>query len=629
MWQFFLIFLLSSLVCSFGQAGAPAFQESKLVVVGESEAWRRILHFKPRWISGRLQSKNEGADFFLSPRGREDSVEELRQTIKAFWSDTPHGKLKQPAVCAFPWRLKFLKKELGISPPPRDCPELKRFLGQFQAHSVSLVFSSAAPNNPASMFGHTFLKINSKSSELLDWGINFAAATPEDENPLRFVAWGLTGGYVGQFSMQPYFQKVNEYVHAESRDLWEYELSLSPEESVDLLKHLWELETNGEFDYYFLDENCSYQLLAAIEAIRPAWKLTDFSLHVIPADTIKKVMSISGAVTQVKFRPSLQRQFKSAYVALNPVERDEFLKVSKSRDGASVEKINSVAVLNALAVQYSYDQQRQKHPPNPAYRAQLLGRRSRFPPGDLAKVSEPPTRPELGHDSYRLGVWGGASRRQAGDQNFVALSLKTAYHDLLNRDVGYAPLTQIDGPALDLRFNLKESRISIEKITGVEVTSLYPLGLLEQRLSWKLSAYSWNVKDFGCDECHVLHFDGGVGATTELFTPTWVGFTMAVLQSEVGDSFGKGYRYGPGIHAGFIWQGMEDFKFMATGYHWWDLQQEDRPERYIRGSLDAAYAFERNWDFRSGYQKIWHPQAGSYGEQNQDEQIQLQLNRYF
>jgi hypothetical protein len=41
----------------------------------------------------------------------------------------------------------------------------------------------------------------------------------------------LTGQYPGEYSIMPYYRKVKEYGDFESRDLWEYELNLTPEET--------------------------------------------------------------------------------------------------------------------------------------------------------------------------------------------------------------------------------------------------------------------------------------------------------------------------------------------------------------------------------------------------------------
>lgn len=40
----------------------------------------------------------------------------------------------------------------------------------------------------------------------------------------------------------PYYRKVKEYGDFESRDLWEYELNLTPEETRFLVSHIWEMQ---------------------------------------------------------------------------------------------------------------------------------------------------------------------------------------------------------------------------------------------------------------------------------------------------------------------------------------------------------------------------------------------------
>jgi len=72
----------------------------------------------------------------------------------------------------------------------------------------------------------------------------------------------------------PYYSKVNEYLFGESRDLWEYALDLEPSQVEWLVEHLWELVVNGSFDYFYLDENCSFHLLSLLEIAQPQWHLT-------------------------------------------------------------------------------------------------------------------------------------------------------------------------------------------------------------------------------------------------------------------------------------------------------------------------------------------------------------------
>ena len=127
------------------------------------------------------------------------------------------------------------------------------------------------------MFGHTLMTINSKENRkssargLLDYALNYAAYTG-DLDPIRYVLYGLMGGYPGYFSLMAYHTKVREYSDLENRDLWEYRLSLNSEEIERLIHHFWDL-MNTTFDYFYLRENCSYHLLSLILAwFRSEWR---------------------------------------------------------------------------------------------------------------------------------------------------------------------------------------------------------------------------------------------------------------------------------------------------------------------------------------------------------------------
>ena len=57
-----------------------------------------------------------------------------------------------------------------------------------------MVFSSSFASNPGSMFGHTFLKIQTdRKADLLDKGISFAATVPPGEGGIFYVVSGLLG----------------------------------------------------------------------------------------------------------------------------------------------------------------------------------------------------------------------------------------------------------------------------------------------------------------------------------------------------------------------------------------------------------------------------------------------------
>ena len=88
----------------------------------------------------------------------------------------------------------------------------------------------------------------------------------------------------------------------ENRDIWEYDLNLTKAETIKLFNHLWEMQGIGS-DYWFFDENCSYNMLLLLESARPDLYLSTSILWEAPTDTIKKIKK-SGLIDKKKYRPS-------------------------------------------------------------------------------------------------------------------------------------------------------------------------------------------------------------------------------------------------------------------------------------------------------------------------------------
>ena len=61
---------------------------------------------------------------------------------------------------------------------------------------------------------------------------------------------------------------------------------------------------SATFDYYFADENCSYQLLALLQLARDDLDLTSsFNFHAIPSDTVAVLILTRFAQTP-DYRPA-------------------------------------------------------------------------------------------------------------------------------------------------------------------------------------------------------------------------------------------------------------------------------------------------------------------------------------
>lgn len=303
-----------------------------------------------------------------------------------------YGELKTPAACAFPARKLILERDLKLKFPEVKCSAYEEWRAGLPVTDISLVFATAYPNNPASMFGHTFLRLKGPGTgkALLDYAVNFAATAGSDGG-VEFAVLGIFGGYEGHFSLAPYFIKVNEYNHGEARDLWEYPLEISKEGIDIMLAHLWEMEANTWFDYWFFDENCSWQILRLLEVANPQLKLTESApFYIIPAETVR-ILQSSNLLKSPEFRPSLRRQYLSRVSPKTSVEKLD-KKLAYYQLQSRLKKLNSI-------------EEKKYH--------KLLKKRSEIhAPVTPVRVVAAENSPHLGHGLRRVLVSGSDKRQR-------------------------------------------------------------------------------------------------------------------------------------------------------------------------------------------------------------------------
>ncbi|HSY37910.1 MAG TPA: DUF4105 domain-containing protein, partial [Polyangia bacterium] len=147
--------------------------------LAETRDWQVLLHYR-RTLFGGWRSEADGAGFFLAGRtGRRDPAAELAASLAGFLAAGPAGD--EHAQCRFPARWEWLKRTLGVDgrrAPDVVCPALHTWLTGISPEAASLVYATAYVNSPASMYGHTFLRISRSTGEgnpLLDYVVNFAA----------------------------------------------------------------------------------------------------------------------------------------------------------------------------------------------------------------------------------------------------------------------------------------------------------------------------------------------------------------------------------------------------------------------------------------------------------------------
>jgi hypothetical protein len=540
--------------------------------LADEPQWRALLHYRRRVGTG-VVSAADSEWFFQAPDGRSDPRAELHATLARFFATAARLRDGEPAQCALRARYLWLGARLQFDParlPPQPCTEYDAWRAGLAATGVTLIFPEAFMNNPSSMFGHTLLRIDAgapgERQALLAYGVNFSADTGDDGG-IAFAWKGILGYYPGRFGIEPYYDIITRYGDWENRDIWEYELSLSPAEIDLLLAHLWELR-GAEFDYYFFDENCSYQLLALLEAARPSLALTDgFSGAVIPADTVRSVVAAPGLVGGATFRPSNATVLRHAARALPRAHRQLANQIADGETGADDPRLTALRPSAQAAVlgtayelfRHRYSSRRPTTPAEQHRARQMLLARSQVPHegSALPPVAAPAVRPDLGHRSNR--VVAGAGVRDG--RFYLEAGFRPAYHDLLDPVGGYTAGAQIDFLDLTLRYYTKERDPRVHRFTLVDIVSIAAVDAFFFPVSWTVGTGMFSRlipdQDDDLEERYVWRSQGGAGLAIEP-VPGSLAYAFADATVDYSPALEEDHAIGPGARAGFFFFPADD-----------------------------------------------------------------------
>jgi hypothetical protein len=523
--------------------------------LAEERGWTALLHYG-KTITGSYKSKIDDPKFFLSPHGRSDAQAELEATVRSFFQEeiTDGGS----SICRFPARYNWLVEQLQIVTsqlPKAVCSERDNSLALIDAKSAVLVFPVGHINSPASMFGHTLLRIDGSSkSSLISHAVNYSADNT-DLNGLAYAFKGLTGMYKGYFSLMPYYDKVREYNDLEHRDMWEYRLNLTEPEVKRMLEHIWELHKIGS-SYYFLDENCSYNLLFLIEVARPELRLTDMAgIFVVPSDTVRSVIG-SGVIEEVKYRPSQGTKIRkmlslldsdSQKIAYNiTIQKSEPTHV-KNLSIPIVEKIKILDIASGfLQIRYS----RKDIEKDDYSRRYLTVLRERSAlgaaPDDLYQIPEP-GRPEQGHGSTRVSVATGVRRSSV----FGELGIRPQFHALLDPDQGYLAGSQIKFFDTAVRYDTKSDEFYLKTLHILDIFSVAPRDIFFKPVSWKVNTgFDREMLHDGQEHLIYRLNTGGGFAYSSVFGGTW--YVLGEIDVNIGPEFRTLVAAAPGVTIGAI-----------------------------------------------------------------------------
>ena len=297
----------------------------------EEDKWRLLLYYKKCGI-GSYCSLVKSTDFFYSAEGDKNPSAELLATLRNFYKKPIPEKPNEHAQCKFPARLNWLRSKLDLTSLPQlKCKKLSQFKEKMKARTLSLVYASPDFNQPAAIFGHTFLKFNKEVKEnYKDQTVSFFAL-PAQDNILFHIYKGLTGGYKAMYKIAPFSDTRATYNILENRNLWELQLSFTEKEINFLIDHLWEVHS-VVYKYYFIDENCAYYNIYLLDIIRESLGLSSDRIYSVqPMDTIKNLLARDGLFTEAIYHPSSGQIYKHIYLKLmTDPEKQVFIDFMKS-----------------------------------------------------------------------------------------------------------------------------------------------------------------------------------------------------------------------------------------------------------------------------------------------------------
>jgi len=569
--------------------------------------WLRLGHFRKGWFG--WESEADGRGFFAAEDGKGNPEAELDATLRAFFISPPSDASIEHPICRYPARFIWLSEQLGIDAkqlPRVSCQRYEKFKQELDAKSLTLIFSSYFLNNPASAFGHTFLRVNKaergeerEGRELLDYGIDYSAVV-DTNNAALYAFKGLFGLFGGTFQRVPFFYKVREYNDFESRDLWEYDLDFSQKQVDFVVAHLWELG-HTFFRYFYLSENCSYHVLGVLEVADPKLKLVSrLGWPVLPSDTIKVVLKNPGLVRALHYRPSNRTQFKARLQTLSSKELegvDTLIQHSDAKLDGTFSLAEQVRILDAaidlVEIEFARDITKQRGAMNAKgiqLEQALLERRAGLDlDSEELKVPTPARNmPHAGHDSVRLGLGSGYERH---DGLYHTLNFRLALHDLADPARGYPDGAEIEFFSLNTRYYLESPRITLEDFSLVRVKSLTPLSRFDHSLSWMVDTGAKRTEDKGCDGCVAAFGTLAGGLTLEPFGRPFTFFAMAKaeLSLPVRSGYFDVFRFGVGPYGGFRLQFSDDVRAVFSGS--WSYLPGQKPWNIyeLRGALRAQY----------------------------------------
>ncbi|GAA0317732.1 DUF4105 domain-containing protein [Psychrobacter aestuarii] len=510
----------------------------------EHTTWRRLLYFVDKGGITPKRAKSSAVtdrSFYLTKNGQHDPAAEMDALLLAITTHqaradkarTPITLPDDDALCRFPARARWLSAQLGLGDiyTSVDCQNLDNWMDTLSAKQLSVMFAEEYLDNPMSAFAHTLLRIDSQTTGSPEARIRHAYSlndTVDGDAADNFVIYAIksiSGIYDNIIEIDPYPERLTKYVNEDERDVWTYDLALTPAEVEQIMYHVWETKDLA-LPYYFTTDNCASEILRLIDVVRPQNALLQqLPYAVVPAEVITLLQDYQ-LIDGQSYTPSA-------------ATRRQALRNKAAADGEMLDKDALASAIDASDIQT------------------LL-------PDDtlVASDNNPLTRHPLQMASIGVG--------QAGGDRYTEVGIRAGYHDRLDSASGFPQFFDLGGLEARVRFNETDTdrdndRVELQQATLIRGRSFNPLNTSHAGSSWGAAIQATRVND-GADPEGRDHLVGSLGyergvswalgtpraGTGEM--PPQLCYGLASATGQVGRGISKGYRVGAGVNLGCDYQ---------------------------------------------------------------------------
>ncbi|MBL4622602.1 MAG: DUF4105 domain-containing protein [Immundisolibacteraceae bacterium] len=475
-------------------ASGTALSTISVSALAQHPQWLRLLHYERRFDLpleiGGYRSAIISSEFFVSADGQIDPLAELHATLKSFATPIA-GSPDEHALCKFPARYQWLRSQgalAKLSIPTLQCSQFQAWAGAAPIESISLVYVTGYLGNPASYYGHVLLKLNSPAAErrpLLDSTLNYGAIIPDNENMVSYIAKGIFGGYSGGFTDNSYYYHNHNYGESELRDLWEYELNLTSQQTSLVVAHSWEL-LGKKYQYFFFDRNCAYRMSKLLEIatdtrLTSATPLLSFP-QTITLQLAEMTANGGSLIKKLGLHPSRQRRLYSKFGDLSAIEKVVFLETARDVDRLNSANFKQLAEGDQQRVvetlldyrQFTRLASREQTETDSRDYQQLLSKRFALPATTEWQSQPPSAFPHQGRKPSMLRI-GAIYHQRKGDG--LSIRLRPAYYDALDAGPAHVAhsglaMGEIELESFNGGFSLKRAEVVKISSVGQAITGL-------------------------------------------------------------------------------------------------------------------------------------------------------------